>query len=311
MSTSNSTYQHPFDLLEAYALNALDIDEEQAVTDHVDWCEVCSSIVEEDLRVVVAMSETTPIVAPPERLRARVLAPIAASSADSQTVSRSWPARSWSRVTWVSNSRVVRFLTPVSAVLAVVAIAVAMMLNIQLAGEVGDVQSENSQLRRQLDESMATTTALARSSRDMSQVQGNLQRWQETSYALAQPGNQTVVLTAARPGVGSKGVMVFSEDGREAVLMASELAPLRPDSVYHVWLTRGGQWYWAGELDVDDRGWGTLPMSSPESLLQYDTVQISRGMGVAAAMASPMGSTDRTRTTASMVGDMVLEADLQ
>ena len=227
------------------------------------------------------------------------------------SVSRQLASRSWSRVTRVSRSRVVRYLTPATAVLAIVAIAVAMALNFQLTGQVGDAQLENTQLRQQLDESMSTTAALARSTSAVSQVQGNLERWQETSYALAQPGNQTLVLAPARPGVDSKGVLVLSEDGREAVLLASDLAPLRPDSVYHVWLTRGGQWYWAGELDVDDRGWGTMPMSSPESLLQYDSVQISRGMGVAAAMSAPVGSSERANATASMVGDMVLATDLR
>ncbi len=195
--------------------------------------------------------------------------------------------------------------------MAIVAVAVSVALNFQMSEKMSVVQSENLQLRQQLDESMATTTALARTSNSVSQMQGNLQRWQETSYALAQPGNQTLVFKPARPDVDSKGIMVLSEDGREAVLMASDLAPLSPDSVYHVWLTKGGQWYWGGELNVDDRGWGTMPIRSPESLQLYDTVQISRGMGVAAAMAEPVGSTDRAQATAGMVGDLVLVAALR
>jgi hypothetical protein len=61
---------------------------------------------------------------------------------------------------------------------------------------------------------------------------------------------------------------------------------------------------------VDERGWGTLPMSARESLLQYDSVQISHGMGVASAMAAPVGSSERARATAGMVGDLVLVATL-
>ena len=313
MSTNSTNIQHPFEYLEAFALNALEAEEELAVTDHVDQCDTCSAIVEDALRVLTFLSETMSTATPSDELRARILDSIepGAPAAQRVSVSRSQPPRSWARVTWVSRSRVIRYLTPATAVLAVVAIAVAMTLNVQLATQVGDVQSENTQLRRQLDESMATTSALARSSSAMSQVRGDLQRWQETSYVLAQPGNQTVVLTAARPEVDSKGVMILSEDGREAVLMASDLAQPQPDSVYHVWLTRGGQWYWAGELDIDDRGWGTMPLRSPDSLLQYDTVQISMGVGIAAARATPMGSTDRAQATASVVGDMVLVADLR
>ena len=202
-------------------------------------------------------------------------------------------------------------MAPAVAVLALVAIGVSTALNLQMSDQMGAVQSENTALRRQLDQSMATTTALASASNTVSQMQGNLQRWQETSYALAQPGNQTLVLSPAEPGVDSRGVLVLSEDGREAVLMASDLETPRPDSVYHVWLTRGGQWYWAGEMDVDERGWGTMPMKSRDSLLQYDSVQISHGAGVASAMASPAGSSERAEATAGMVGDLVLVATLR
>lgn len=313
MTTNNFSAQHPFDLLEAFALDSLEAYEEQEVVDHVEGCETCSSIVEDNLRVATALADAMPEMAAPEGLRAGVFDAIGPLSPNQPTVSVSYPppARSWSRVTRVSVSRLLRFATPVTAVVAVLAIAAAVTLNIVTTGQVNEVQAENTLLRQQLDQSMATTSALARSSNTVSQVQGNLQRWQETSFALAQPGNQTLILKPATAGVDSKGMVVLSEDGTEAVLMASNLSPLTPDSVYHVWLTRGGQWYWAGELDVDERGWGTMPMSSPESLLQYDTVQISRGMGVAAAMAEPVGSTERAKATASMVGDMVLAADLQ
>ena len=311
--TNNYTSQHPFDLLEAFSLDALEPEEEQAVSDHVDRCETCSAIVGDSWRALAVMAESVAVATPSAGLRVRVLDSIEDKPPETPRVSVSLrqPSRSWSRVTWVSNNRLIRFLTPVTAVLAIVAIAATITMNVQMSGQMGDVQSENIQLRRQLDESMATTAALARTSNTVSQVQGNLQRWQQTSYALAQPGNQTLLLSPARPGVDSTGVMVLSEDGTEAVLMASDLPPLTLDSVYHVWLTRGGQWYWAGELNVDERGWGTMPMSSPESLLQYDTVQISLGMGVAATMAEPVGSNDRARATASMVGEMVLAADLR
>ena len=312
MTTNNSTYQHPFDLLEAFALDALEPAEEQAVADHVERCETCSEIVEDNWRVLGSMAESIPAVAPPAGLRSRVMDSIDQPPVETQrvSVSRRRPARSWSRVTWVSSSRLVRQLGPVAAVLALVVVAFSVVINFQMSGEMDDVQSENLQLRQQLDQSMATTSALARTSDTVSHMQGNLQRWQETSYALAQPGNRELVLSPAHPDVDSTGVVVLSEDGREAILMASDLDPLTPDSVYHVWLTKGGQWYWGGELDVDDNGWGTMPINAQESLQQYDTLQISRGMGVAAAMAAPVGSNQRARVTAAMLGDLVLVTSL-
>ena len=73
MTTNNSTYQHPFDLLEAFALDALEPAEEQAVADHVERCETCSEIVEDNWRVLGAMAESIPAVAPPAGLRSRVM----------------------------------------------------------------------------------------------------------------------------------------------------------------------------------------------------------------------------------------------
>ncbi len=318
MTTSSGQNQHPYDLLEAFALDALEPVEEVVVADHVEECEICWSLVGDNLRVASAIADSVPEVAAPAELRQRLLNSIGASvptalePSVSQTVSVSHtrPPRSWSRVSHAISTRWVRVVAPVVAVLAVLAIFGMTALNLEMSGRVGDVQSENTQLRRQLDESMATTAALAHTSSAVSQMQGNLQRWQETSYALAQPGNQTLVLSPAAPEIGSRGVLVLSEDGREAVLMASSLAEPRPDSAYHVWLTKGGQWYWAGDMEVDDRGWGTMPMSSQESLLQYDSVQISHGTRIAVAAASPVDDSERALAMAGMVGDLVLVATL-
>ena len=194
-------------------------------------------------------------------------------------------------------------------------IAVTVGLNVQIVGNLDDMQSENTQLRQRLDQSMATTTALARSSDDVSQMRGSLQQWQQTSYALAQPGNQTVVLSPARVGVDARGFLVVSGDGSAGLLMVSELMPPQPNSVYHVWLTKGGQRYWAGEMEVDEQGGGAMqliPQLTPnDSLLNYDTIQLTRGLGVAAALAAPPGSIERAKATASMVGDMMLVAPLR
>lgn len=319
MTTNNARDRHPFDLLEAFALDALEPEEELAVEVHLEGCGTCATLVDDSRRVVAAMADSVPAFSPSPELRRRLLDSVGSSGSEQPSlsvsprvqVSRQRPPRSWSRVSSALSSRWTRVLAPAVAALAVVAIVISTALNLQMSDQMGAVQSENTALRRQLDQSMATTTALVSASNAVSQMQGNLQRWQETSYALAQPGNQTLVLSPAAPSIASRGVLVLSEDGTEAVLMASDLEAPRPDSVYHVWLTRGGQWYWAGEMDVDERGWGTMPMRTRDSLLQYDSVQISHGTGAASAVASPEGSSDRAAPTAGMVGDLVLVATLR
>ncbi len=314
MTTNNAASQHPFGLLEAFALDALEPDEEQAVIDHVEWCARCDVIVTENLRAANALAQIMPQQAPPEGLWDRINAsiePSAPLAVRPVSVSHRHPPRSWARVSSVLSNRWGRLLTPAAATLAVALIAVTVALNVQIAGDLDDMQLENNQLRARLDQNLATTTVLARSSDTVTQMQGSLQRWQQTSYALAQPGNQTLEMIPARPGVESQGVLVISEGGGAGLLMVSGLMPPQPDSVYHVWLTYGGQRHWAGEMDVDERGWGTMPLNPPDSLLDYDSVQLSRGMGVAAAMAAPAGSAARAKATASMIGDLVLVAPLQ
>ena len=125
--------------------------------------------------------------------------------------------------------------------MAIALIAVTVALNVQIAGDIDNLQSENASLRNRLDQSLATTSAMARSSSTVSQMEGNLQRWQQTSLALAQQGNQTVLLSATQPGAPARGFLVVSVDGSAGILMVSQLAPPKADSVYHVWLTKGGQ----------------------------------------------------------------------
>lgn len=312
--TTNATNQHPYGLLEAFALDALEPEEEEAVTRHIEGCAGCADVAEGHLRTACSLAQAIPQQEPPEQLRTRLLdsidPPAAPMSSVSVSVSRR-PPRSWSRVSSAIGRRWARLLTPVAAVVAVALIAVSVGLNIQISGSLDSLQSENSQLRQRLDRNMATTTAMARSSESVSQMQGSLQQWQQTSYALAQPGNRTVVLSAARPGVDARGFLVVSGDDSAGILMVSDLVPPLPDSVYHVWLTRGGQRFWAGEMQVDGQGSGAMQLMPGDSLTNYDSIQLSRGMGVAAALAAPPGSIERERATAGMVGDMVLAAPLR
>ena len=315
MTTSYGTDRHPYGLLEAFALSALEPWEEEAVAAHVDSCPMCSPMVDQYLLDATALAAFAPQVEPPDSLRAKILDSAAPSESSASSVSVSVtqrrPPRSWSRVSTLTRNRWVRQFTPVVALLSVALIAVLAGVNVQLNSNMNEMQSENIQLRQQLDNNMATTTALARSSATVNQMQGSLQQWQQSSYALAQPGNRTIVMTPARTDVDSKGVLVMSEDGNEAVLMVSGLDVPMPGSVYHLWLTRGRERYWAGELEVDERGWGAKQLSPATPLNDYDSVQLSQGLGVAAALAAPAGSAERARATASMAGDMVMVASLQ
>lgn len=98
MATSRVT--HPEDLLEAFALDALEPDEEQTVLDHIEGCLQCALLVEDHLLASTALAYSVPVETPPERLRARILTAAEFSEPEASTVSVTArrPPKGWAGV---------------------------------------------------------------------------------------------------------------------------------------------------------------------------------------------------------------------
>ena len=294
MATSRVT--HPEDLLEAFALDALEPDEEQTVLDHIEDCLQCAALVEDNLLTSAELAYTVPAQAPPGHLRTRILAAVELSEPETPRVSVTArrPSRGWAGVYSSLGSRWARVLMPVTAVAAVAVVAIAIAFNVQISGQMDDMKAENNLLREEMDQSRATAAAqLALASDSVSQMQGSLQLLQTT---LAQPGNQSVLMDPMQPNSQARGVLVMSGEGDMGVIMASHLDPLEAGSAYHVWFMQGENRMWAGDMDVDENGWGTLALDMENSLSQFDTVQLTRG-------PLSLGSV-------GIAGDIVLEAVL-
>ena len=294
MTTTNLT--HHEDLLEAFALDALEPDEEQTVIDHLEECLQCSTLVSDYLRTSAALALTVGEADAPERVRTRLLESIEEPQAAPQQAAAPGrrAQRSWSGVYSNIGSRWGRLLMPVTAGAAVVIAALLIAVNVQISGDRDDMMAKNSQLQESLDESRATAAAqLALADSAIYRMQGDLQFLKNT---LAQPGNQSLVMTSMQPGDQSHGVLVLSGDMSAVVIMASGLQALEGDFAYHVWLMQRGQRTWAGNMEVDDLGWGTMALNMGDSMSQYDSVQLSRG---------PLNL-----ASVGIVGDIVLEVAL-
>lgn len=294
MTTNNGT--HPYDLLEAFALDALEAGEEQTVLEHIEDCPECASLIDDHLLTAMALAFTVPPQAPPERLRARLLTSVELSHPEPQraSVSQRRPSQGWTGAYSALGRRWARLLAPVTAVAAVAVIAVVIALNVQISGQMDEMKAENNLLREEMGQTEAAAAAqLALASDAVAQMQGNLQLLQNT---LAQPGNRSMAMNPMQPDGQARGVMVVSGDGSMGVIMASDLEPLEGDSAYHVWLMQGAQRTLAGHMDVDENGWGTIALDMRDSLSQFDKVQLSR---------APL-----TLVSVGMVGDIVLEASL-
>lgn len=287
---------HPEDLLEAFALDALEPEEEENVLEHLEQCPQCSGLVAEYLRTATALADMVPVAEPPEHVRIGLMAsiePPQEATTDKATLPRRQP-RNWSGIYSGIGSRWGRLLMPVTAGAAVVVAAFLIAINVQITGERDDMMAKNSQLQESHDESMATaTTQLALASEAISQIQGDLQFLQST---LAQPGTQSLIMDPMQPNSDAWGVLALSGDGTMAVVMASELEPLTEGLAYHVWLMNAGKRTWAGDMIVDEHGWGAVALDMSTSTSGFETVQVSR---------APL-----TLGSAGIVGDIVLQVSL-
>ncbi len=287
------------DLLEAFALDALEPEEEQTVLDHLEDCTQCSVLVADYLSTAAVLASTVPSASPSEQLRTSLMEAIepiepVQEQAPAAPISARRHPQSWSRAFSVMGRRWPRVLMPVTALAAVAIAAFLITENVQMTGEMDGMMAKNAELQETLAESRATATAqLSQASNAVTQMQGDLQFLKNT---LAQPGNQSLSMETMQPGSGSHGVLVLAGDTSAAVIMASGLESLQEDAAYHVWLMERGQRTWAGNMEVDENGWGTMAFAMGAGGSQFDSVQISR---------APL-----TLAAAGIVGEIVLEVAL-
>jgi len=87
----NANCQPFHDLLPAYALKALDPDEVRMLETHLQACPDCQASLEEYRAVSDGMLFALPPKAPPPRVRARLIARLAAAKAPAPSTRRAWP----------------------------------------------------------------------------------------------------------------------------------------------------------------------------------------------------------------------------
>ncbi len=282
MTTSNSENEpwagtHPLELLEAYALYALDEEETFQVEAHLDWCGPCSREAAGLQESVAPLQLIAERAQPPGELQARLIrilepvrSPVSAAGSGSK------------RNFWMPAAR---FLLPVAAMLMVGLFSAAMVLNVRLSDRTQGLERQNATLTAQVALSMSESQLM----------EDRLNQLQLTSYWLANPANQPLALKPTRPGESSKGVLLLAKDGSGAVIMVSNMKDRSPTSTYQVWLMRQGDRVWAAEVKVDDRGWGSTAFWPKESLFRFDKIELVSDAAPGAVITS---------------ADMVLEANI-
>ena len=282
MTTSSSENEpwseaHPLEMLEAYALDALDEEETIHVESHLDWCGPCSREAASLQERVAPLGLLVERTAPPRDLQARLMQALeSARSPVSAGGGESSPG------IWGPAAR---FLLPVAAMVMVGLFTASMVLNIRLSDRTQALERVNSTL----------TDQVAIFINENQLMEEKLNQLQLTSYWLANPANQPLTLKPTRPGGSSKGVLLLAKDGSGAVIMVTGMKDRSPTSTYQVFLMRQGDRVLVGRVKVDERGWGTAAFWPEESLFRFDKIELVSET-VPGAVSTP--------------ADMVLEANI-
>ena len=269
---------HPADLIEAYVLGSLEEEERDDFEEHLLGCASCSGLLAgfEDTSLLFANS--VPQVSPPASLRGQVMAtvedlpPVFVPSPlemDSPAVQEE-PS---SRFTFSS------FAMPLAATLVVGLLTASLIMNVVTTSRLNTLQQErletNSRLE-QLERGHASASAgLSQLEVNSRQADSALKQVMETSYLMARPFTQPLLLQPTDDSSDSEGVLLVTNDGRKAILMLSNMEQPRPPQSYVVWLSRNGQHLPVGQISVDSSGWGTMALNPPESLYGYDWMNLT------------------------------------
>ena len=269
---------HPEDMLEAFALDALDLEEELIVQDHLDNCDQCSDIVDRFQTTAAELAGLVQVQGPPAGLLARVMQAISREEPPPliapapQIVPQLVPSFGDRLI----DSKLVRMLVPLGASVAMVLVVVAVTMNVRISNEVDDLKRENESLQTSLNSNLATMTAqISEASVAKSEVMETVFKLQQASYEMAQPDNVSLELNPPSAGSSSQGILLVSRDGSRGVIMVSGMNPPSPYTDYHVWLMRGRDKLWVGKISVDAHGWGTVSLKLPESIMAFEKVELT------------------------------------
>ena len=298
MATNNQNNNrlgaHPEDMLEAFALDALDLEEEENVQDHLDGCDQCSDAVDRFQAAAAEMALSVNPQDPPASLRARLMQAISREEPPAPTAPE--PQLVPSLGDRLLDSRLVRTLVPLGASVAMVLVIFAVAMNIRITNQVDDLRRQNAALQASLTSNVATMTAqINDAAAAESEVMETVLNLQQASYELAQPNNMSLELRSPSAGSSSKGILLVSSDGSRGVIMVAGMNPPTESMEYHVWLMRGHDKLWVGKISVDARGWGTVLLQLPESIMAFEKVELTEGA---------------TNSAAGQPSDMVLQGNL-
>jgi anti-sigma factor RsiW len=281
MSVNDSKIgSHPEELLDAYALDALDDEEAFLVESHLETCVQCQEALAGLQHAAALLGQAVEQHQPPPASLTRIMDSLSPAEPVPVGPSDNIPSTG-------SKISPTAWALPLAAAVVIALFGVSLIMNLRTSSRLDQLEQENSAMVARLNQSVTETRRLeqetailtARLNQTMveeNQLADSVRQTQVTNYLTAHPETKELVLEPPS-GVGdSQGVLLVANEGRNAVLMVSNMDQPPPLRAYQVWLVReGGYRVAVGQIRVDSNGWGTLTLHPPEPLFQFHWVNLT------------------------------------
>ena len=265
-------------MFEPYVLGSLEEDERDAFEAHLEGCLPCVQAVAYFLQAGLALADAVPQVSAPQRIGNRVLEsveelPPIFRPSDGEGALKKVGSEAPTRFTLST------FAMPLAATIVVGLLTASLIMNVVTTSRLNTLQQErletNSRLE-QLEAGLASaSTGVSQLAVEGQQTDSALKQVMETSYLMARPFTQPLLLSPTDGNSESEGVLLVTGDGRKAILMLANMEPPQPSQAFNVWLSRNGQHLPVGQISVDSSGWGTMALDPPESLYGFDWMNLT------------------------------------
>ena len=311
-------------LIPAYALDALDPEDEQAVESLLDESSWCAGQARIHRDVAATLSLAVDQKSPHPRVLAGLKKRIAAGEAAAETAPQRPPGRFRRRPLSIIGAFVyagaLMALLLLGGVLAFTLRTSGQMDNLQetnaaLTQQVSNLQSDNAALSDELSRLMEHNSEMGQQvsklhqnssevTEDMDDLVSGRKELHEQVDALADSGKQmmnvlrtqqsivymltlpeTRVLSMQSDSGVVQGNLMMNLDQRWCVFVAVGLTPPPRNHQYNVWLRRGQHDYHVAVLSIDEMGWGQVMIAPEMAMAEYEWV----GVTVDPADASTQG----------------------
>ena len=278
-------------MFEAYALGALEDEELEDFEAHLGSCSSCCRQLAGLVETTSLLAQSAPLLSPPANLRSRVME--AVEGLPPVYV----PAHSLAAQSDVSSRFTLgSFAMPLAAALVIGLLSASLIMNVITTNRLNSLEAERQATNVRLAEletaQVSSGAHLNRIGQATENTGAALKQVMETSYLMARPYTQPLLLRPTDGSSDSEGILLVNSDGREAILMLSNMERTRPAQGYQVWLARDGHQYPIGDMTVDSSGWGTMALYPPESLYGFDWINLT---------------VDEPESASGLSGEMVLQ----